>query len=44
MKGFILKVNSYEISKVVPCSVSLMFTLNWGIDILFEKLTPETGG
>ena len=27
MKGVILKVNSYEISKVVPCSVSLMSTL-----------------
>ena len=45
MKGFIiLKVNSKEISKVVPCSVSLILTLTWGIDILFEKLTPETGG
>ena len=27
MKGFILKVNSLEISKVVCCSVSLILTL-----------------
>ena len=43
MKGVILKVNSSEISKVVSCSVSLMLTLTWGIDILFEKLTSEKG-
>ena len=39
-----LKVNSYEISKVLSSSVSRMLTLAWGIDILFEKLTPEIGG
>ena len=44
MKVFIPKVNSSENSKIVPCSVSVMLTLTWGIDILFEKLTPETGG
>ena len=40
---FIPKVNSQEISKVVPCSFSLMLTLNWGIDMLFQKLIPEKG-
>ena len=44
MKGFILKVNSYEISKVLSCSVSLMLTLTWGIDILLRKLTSESKG
>ena len=44
MKVFIPKVNISENSKIVPCSVSVMLTLTWGIDILFEKLTPETGG
>ena len=44
MEGLILEVNSREVSKVVSCSVSLMLTLTWGIDILFEKLTPEIGG
>lgn len=44
MKGFIIKVNSSDILKVALCSVSLMLTLNWGIDILFEKSTPERGG
>ena len=44
MKRFILKVNSSETSKVLPCSISFMLTLTWGIDILFEKLTPETRG
>ena len=42
MKVFIPKVNISENSKIVPCSVSVMLTLTWGIDILFEKLTPET--
>ena len=41
--GFILKVNNEEISKVVPCSPSLILILTWDIDILFEKLKPETG-
>ena len=31
------------LSNVVSCSVSLMLILAWGIDILFEKLTPEHG-
>ena len=44
MKGFIIKVNNSDILKVLLCSVSLMLTLNWGIDILFEKSTPERGG
>ena len=44
MEGFILKVNSWEISKVVPCLLSIMLTLTWGIDISFEKLALETGG
>ena len=44
MKGFILKVNSYGISKFVSCSVSLMLTLTRGTDMLFEKLRPEIGG
>ena len=42
MEGFILEVNSSEVSKFVSCSISLMLTLTWGIDI-FEKLTPEMG-
>ena len=37
-KGF----NRKEISKVVLFSVFFMLTLTQGIDILFEKLTPET--
>ena len=41
--GFILEVNSSEVSNVVSCSVSLMLTRTWDIDILFEKLTPEIG-
>ena len=43
MKQFILKVNSSKILKVVSCSVSLMLTLIWSIDILFEKLRSEKG-
>ena len=39
MKEFIFKVNSFEISKVVSCLVSLMLNLTWGIDIFFENLT-----
>ena len=41
MKGFILKVNSQEISKVVSCSVSLMLTLTWVIDILTVEQGDE---
>ena len=45
MEGFVpgLTVKK-EVSKVVSCSVSLILTLNWGTDILFEKLTLEIGG
>ena len=34
----------FDFSNVVSSSVSLMLTLSWGIDILFENLTPEIGG
>ena len=35
---------SYRImERFLPCSVSLMLSLTWGIDILFQKLTLETG-
>ena len=45
MEGFIVGLTvKEEVSKVVSCSVSFIFTLNWGTDILFEKLTPDTGG
>ena len=45
MEGFILGLTvKKEVSKVVSCSVSLILTLNWGTDTLFEKLTPEIGG
>ena len=44
MKGFLLKANSLDISKVVSRSVSLILTLTWDTDILIEKLRPETGG
>ena len=43
MKVFTLKVLIDEISKAVPCSVSLMLNLTWDIDILSENLTQETG-
>ena len=36
MGRFIIEVN-------VSCLVSLMLTLTWGVNILFEKLTPEVG-
>ena len=41
--GFFLEINSEEFSKVVSCSVSLMLSLTWGINMLFGKLTPEIG-
>ena len=45
MEGFILGLTvNKEVSNVVSRSVSLMLTLNWGTDILLEKLTPEIGG
>ena len=43
MEAFILKVDSEQVSKVESSSVSLLSTLTWGIDILFEKLTPQIG-
>ena len=44
MEGFILGLTvKEEVSKVESCSVSPILTLNWGTDILFEKLTPEIG-
>ena len=36
MEGFILEVNSSDVSK-------LSYVI-WGIDISFENLTPEIGG
>ena len=45
MEGFILGLTvKKEVSKVVSCSISLILALNWGTDILFEKLTAEIGG
>ena len=45
MEGFILGlIVKKEVSKVVSCSVSVILTLNWGIDNIFEKLTKEIGG
>ena len=42
MEGFNLRLTvKKKISKVVSCSVSLMLILNWGTDILFEKLPTE---
>ena len=40
--SYSLKVNSLRMSKSVLCSVSLMLTVTWGTDILFDKLRPET--
>ena len=37
-----LKINSYRTSKVVSRSISLMLTLTWGTDILFDTLKLET--
>ena len=45
MEGFILGLKvKEEILKVVSCSVSVIWILNWDTDIFFEKLTPEIGG
>ena len=45
MEEFILGLTvKEEVSKVVSSSFPLILTLNWGTDILFEKLTPEIGG
>ena len=30
--------------KFLSCSISLMLTLTWGTDILFDKFRSETGG
>ena len=43
MEGFILEVNGYEVSKVDSNSVSVSLILTWVVNILFEKLTPQTG-
>ena len=44
MEGYILGLTiKAEISKFVSCSVSLNLTLNWGTNILFEKLTRNNG-
>ena len=37
MEGFILQVNGLEVSRIESSSVSLLLTLIWVIDILFEK-------
>ena len=43
MEGFTLGLTvKKEISKVVSCSVSLMLTLNWDTDTLFEKFKKVT--
>ena len=42
-EGFILEVNGYEVSKVDSNSVSVSLILTWVVNILFEKLTPQTG-
>ena len=43
MEGFILEINSQEVSKVVSSSVFPHIDLK-GIDILFEKVTREIRG
>ena len=43
MEGFILEVNGYEVSKVDSNSVSVSLILTWVVNMLFEKLTPQTG-
>ena len=43
MEGFILEVNGYKVSKVDSNSVSVSLILTWVVNILFEKLTPQTG-
>ena len=42
-EGFILEVNGYEVSKVDSNSVSVSLILTWVVNMLFEKLTPQTG-
>ena len=44
MKVFLLNVLIVRRSQVVPCLIFFILTHTWGIDILFEKLAPETGG
>ena len=45
MEGFILGLTVMEeVSKFVSYSVSLILTLTWDTDIVFEKLTPEIAG
>ena len=43
MEEFILEVNGYEVSKVDSSSVSVSLILTCVVNILFEKLTPQTG-
>ena len=43
MEGFTLGLTAKEeISRVVSCSVSLILTLDWDTDTLFEKLKKVT--
>ena len=41
MEVFIIEVNSFQILYHVQFPLK---SLTWGTDMLFEKLTPETGG
>ena len=43
-KDLSLRLTVKEVSKVVSCSVSLMLTLTWGIDISSQKSAPEIRG
>ena len=45
MKVFFLKkvLIVKKSQKVVSCSIFFVLTHTWGIDILLEMLTPETG-
>ena len=44
MKVSLLNVLIVKRSQVVSCLIFFMLTHTWGIDILFEKLAPETVG
>ena len=43
MEGFVLEVNGYEVPNVDSSSVSVSLILTWVGNILFEKITPQTG-
>ena len=43
MEGFALEVNGYEVPNVDSSSVSVSLILTWVGNILFEKITPQTG-